>query len=321
MSAGKDDVQEREPIFLARRDSRLTMNESLSRLHTFYLQYHSIEGSTESTVKHKRIEIDQFVRFLEAQGHSMTPGDVTLFDVLAHLEDMKLRGLAVATIHTRRRALHAWFAWMVDWEVLEVNPVTKVRSPRLPRVRKPFLNEPSFRKLLDLCPLNTRIGSRRASMLWLLSTTGMRRRELCLLEREDLDWSRGQIRVVHGKGQLERQVPFMLEAQRPLLRYLSQRTDSLGCLWVSERGTRLDYDSMGQDIQRLFQRAGVPVKDAFHIFRRTFAANAVRQGIPRQYTQAIAGWSSSQMLDRYTAAMEAEDGAIEAFRKFRPFGE
>ena len=297
------------------------MNESLSRLHTFYLQYHSIEGSTQSTIKHKRTEIDQFVRFLEAQGHSMTPGGVTLFDVLAHLEDMKLRGLAVATIHTRRRALHAWFAWMVEWEILEVNPVTKVRSPRLPRVRKPFLNEPSFRKLLDLCPLNTRIGSRRASMLWLLSTTGMRRRELCLLERDDLDWSRGEIRVVHGKGQLERRVPFMLEAQRPLLRYLSQRTDSLGCLWFSERGTQLDYDSMGQDIQRLFQRAGVPVKDAFHIFRRTFAANAVRQGIPRQYTQAIAGWSSSQMLDRYTAAMEAEEGAIEAFRQFKPFGE
>ena len=321
MSAGKDDVQEREPIFLARRDSRLTLNESLSKLHTAYIQYHSIEGSTESTIKHKRTEIGQFTRFLEAQGHSMTPGDVTFFDVLAHLEEMKLRGLAVATIHTRRRALHAWFAWMVDWEILEVNPVTKVKSPRVPRVRKPFLDETSFHKLLDLCPLNTRIGSRRASMLWVLATTGMRRRELCLLERDDLNWSRGDIRVVHGKGQLERRVPFMLEAQRPLLRYLNQRTDSLGCLWISERGTRLDYQSMGQDLQRLFQRAGVPVKDAFHIFRRTFAANAVRQGVPRQYTQAIAGWSSSQMLDRYTAAMEAEEGAIEAFRKFKPFGE
>ena len=127
MSAGKDDVQEREPIFLARRDSRLTLNESLSKLLTTYLQYHSIEGSTESTIKHKRKEIAQFLRFLEAQGHSMTPGDVTLFDVIGHLEDMKLRGLAVASIHTRRRALHAWFAWMVDWEILEVNPVTKVK--------------------------------------------------------------------------------------------------------------------------------------------------------------------------------------------------
>ena len=66
---------------------------------------------------------------------------------------------------------------------------------------------------------------------------------------------------------------------------------------------------------------GAGDEDPLHIFRRTFAANAVRQGIPRQYTQAIAGWSNSQMLDRYTAAMEAEEGVIEAFRQFKPFGE
>ena len=296
------------------------MNESLSKLLTAYIQYHNIEGSTESTLKHKRKEISQFIRFLEAREHSMAPGGVTSFDVMGHLEDMKLRGLAVASIHTRRRALHAWFAWMVVWEVLEVNPVTRVKAPRLPKVRKPFLDEASFRALLDLCPLNTLIGGRRASMLWVLATTGMRRLELCLLDREDLDWTKGEIRVIHGKGQRERRVPFMREAQRPMLRYLNQRTDPLGCLWISERGTRLDYHSMGEDLHRLFQRAGVPVKDTFHIFRRTFAANAVRQGIPRQYTQAIAGWSTSQMLDRYTAAMEAEEGAIEAFRRFKPFG-
>ena len=320
MSAGKNDVQEREPIFLVKRGSRLALNESLSKLLTAYLQYHSIEGSTESTIKHKQKEIALFIRFLEAHDHSMVPGDVTLFDVMGHLEDMKHRGLAAASIHTRRRSLHAWFAWMVDWEILAANPVTKIRAPRLPKVRKPFLTESEFQKLLDLCPLSTFMGSRRASMFWMLATTGIRRRELNLLTRGDLNWDKGEIRIIHGKGQRERQVPFMREAQRPLLRYLSQRTDTLECLWVSERGTQLGYHSMGEDLHRFFKRAEIRVKDTFHIFRRTFAANAVRQGVPRQYTQAIAGWSTSQMLDRYTAAMEAEEGAIEAFRGFKPFG-
>ena len=320
MSAGKNDVQEREPIFPARSDSLLRLNESLSKLLTSYIQYHYIEGSTESTVKHKRKEISQFIRFLEAQEHSVAAVDVTSLDVLSHLEEMKLRGLAVASIHTRRRALHAWFAWMVDWDIMAVNPVSKVRAPRLPKIRKPFLDESAFHKLLDLCPLNTLLGSRRASMLWVLVTTGMRRRELSLLTCDDLDWHKGEIRVIHGKGQRERQVPFMREAQLPLSRYLNQRIDSLDCLWISERGAQLSYHGMGEDMHRLFKRADVPVKDAFHIFRRTFAANAVRQGVPRQYTQAIAGWSTSQMLDRYTAAMEAEEEAIEAFRHFKPFG-
>ena len=250
----------------------------------------------------------------------MLPGDVTLFDVMGHLEELKLRGLAGASIHTRRRALHAWFAWMVDWEIISANPVSKVKAPRLPKVRKPFLTEDSFQKLLDLCPLSTLLGSRRASILWVLATTGMRRRELHMLGRESLDWERGEIRVIHGKGQKERRVPFLQEAQRAVLRYLNNRWDSIPCLWVTESGGPLGYAGLGQDITHLFERAEIPVKDPMHIFRRTFAAHAVRQGVPRQYTQAIAGWSSSQMLDRYTAAMEAEEGAIEAFRGFKPFG-
>ena len=282
-------MQVQEPIFGPKAGSAREEYKSLKSLLAAHLQYHGIEGSTQDTLKQKRKEIGAFLRYLEENDHSMLPGDVTLFDVVGHLEVMKSRGLAAASIHTRRRALHAWFAWMVDWELVPANPVSKVRSPRLPKVRKPFLSESDFQKLLGLCPLSTLLGSRRASMLWLLATTGMRRRELLMLSREDLDWDQGVVRVIHGKGQRERWVPFLREAQRPMLRYLNNRPDSHSCLWVTEAG-------------------------------RTFAANAVRQGVPRQYIQAIAGWSTSQMLDRYTAAMEAEEEAIEAFRHFKPFG-
>ena len=215
------------------------MTQSLHSLLSAHLQYHSIEGSTEDTLKHKKKEIGLFLRYLEKQGHSMLPGDVTLFDVMGHLEELKLRGLAAASIHTRRRALHAWFAWMVDWEIISANPVSKVKAPRLPKVRKPFLTEANFQKLLDLCPLSTLVGSRRASILWLLATTGMRRRELYMLGRNDLDWERGEIRVIHGKGQKERRVPFLQEAQRPMLRYLNNRRDGHECVWVSEEGLPL----------------------------------------------------------------------------------
>ena len=86
------------------------------------------------------------------------------------------------------------------------------------------------------------------------------------------------------------------------------------------RGIRLGYDGIWQDLKRLAERAELELKDACHIFRRTFAANAVRQNIPRPYVKAVAGWSTMQMLDHYVEAMEAEEEAIERFRDFKPFG-
>ena len=62
------------------------------------------------------------------------------------------------------------------------------------------------------------------------------------------------------------------------------------------------------------------MKDYCHVFPRTWAAIAVRQGIPSPYTQAVAGWSTPTMMGHYVSAMEAEEGAIEAFRDFDQFG-
>ena len=141
-----------------------------------------------------------------------------------------------------------------------------------------------------------------------------------MLTKGDLDWDGSVIRAIHGKGQKERQVPFDRHCQRAMLRFFQRRTDALDWLWITEEGARLGYDGIWKDLKRLAERAELDLQDTCHIFRRTFAANAVRQNIPRPYVQAVAGWSTPQMLDHYVAAMEAEQEAIEAFREFKPFG-
>ncbi len=141
-----------------------------------------------------------------------------------------------------------------------------------------------------------------------------------MLKKQDLNWDHSVIRVIFGRGQKERQVPFDRQCQRAMLRYIQQLQDSLEWLWVTEEGIRLGYNGIWQDLKRLAERAEIELKDACHIFRITIAANAVKQSIPRPYVQAIAGWSTAHMLDHYVADMKAEEGAIDAFREFKPFG-
>ena len=295
------------------------MTERLQELLDSYLRYHRIEGSTVATVKFYAKELGLFLRDLSPDCRTLA--DLTSFDILDHLGGMKDRDLAPRTIRSRWQAITTWLNWCVLWGLIESSPGSQIKAPKVPKIRKPFLSKEQFETLLDICPLNTPTGARRQSMLWLMVTSGIRRNEMWMLTKEDLDWDRSMIRVIHGKGQKERQIPFDRRCQRAMLRYLHQRSDSLDWLWVSEEGSRLGYDGIWQDINRLAERAGITLQDACHIFRRTFAANAVRQNIPRPYVQAVAGWSTPQMLDYYVAAMEAEQGAIEAFREFKPFGD
>lgn len=67
-------------------------------------------------------------------------------------------------------------------------------------------------------------------------------------------------------------------------------------------------------------RAGFKVKDVMHVFRRTWAANMVRQGVPRPHVQGMAGWATPAMMAAYVANMQGESEAIEAVKDFKPWG-
>ena len=88
-------------------------------------------------------------------------------------------------------------------------------------------------------------------MLWMMASTGIRRRKMWMLTKGDSDWDRSVIRVVHGKGQKERQIPIDRRCQRVMLRYMHQRRDSLSWLRVIEEETRLAYDNIWQDLNRV----------------------------------------------------------------------
>ena len=91
-------------------------------------------------------------------------------------------------------------------------------------------------------------------------------------------------------------------------------------LWLTEKGNPIAYDRLGIHMRRLADRTGVPLKDVFHIYRRTFARDAKRHGIDTQHILGTAGWNGEQMLNRYTEAMrEEEDERMEAFNGFDPF--
>ena len=307
-------------------DSATELTRGFSEAVQFYLRWHSVEGHTPATVVSYRQRLTAFGEFLKSRDRPLELASVRSLDVLAFLEDIKGRGNSAHTVRSRLLALKAFFNWAVQWELIENNPADRVKLPRVPKVRKPFLSPESFQQLLAICPDRTFLGARRAAMILLFATTGARLKEIADLDQGDLNWDAQLVRIVMGKGQKERSVPFHKKAQMAMLTYLRFRTDRHRSLWVTEEQRHasdprpLSYWGVSTDMKRIFERAGLGDLDPCHAFRRTWAAQAVRQGIPRQYTQVMAGWSTPAMLDHYTAAMLEEEAAAEAFRDFDPFG-
>lgn len=311
--------QARTPV---QTDTGFFRSDRLPELLPFYIRVaHKLEGHTETTQNDYRLNIGYWIRWLEQNGHSLDIRDITAFDLLGYMEFKKSSNLSPRYIRSIYQNITTFMNWCVKWEVVPVSPFTKITPPKVPKKNKGFLKHEQFQAIIDLCPPNTFVGARNRAILWVLITTGMRHAEIHGLRISDLDWEAegGMIRIRNGKGQKDRFAPFALEAQRPMTRYMAFRNDPYPNLWVTEERVPLGYSGIATCIKRLFERAGIQVKDVLHIFRRTWAAQAERAGIPSQYILATAGWEDRQMLDHYTREMRQEN-AVAAFKGFSPFG-
>ena len=314
--------------------SDIGVTQKLVDLLDYYLLCHTSENHTPKTLRFYRSELRLFFQFLEERGHSMEMADVGPLDVMAHLKDLDDRGRKPRTRRSRLQAIKSFFHWAYDWEYIpeaHYNRVKRIKPPKLPREYKPFPPESAFFAMLEMCYLDTFTGSRRAAILWMLATTGIRKIELTGLELKDVHFGEvGYIRVM-GKGQKERTVALPRSEQAPaqqiLLRYLQQRrkrfTENLPNLWLTEEGEPFKYSGIGRDLLRLAHRAGVKdeIVGICHAWRRGAAKDAVKHGVEKPYILQKFGWSTPTMLDHYTEAMQLEEGeSLRAFQGVTPFG-
>ena len=139
--------------------------------------------------------------------------------------------------------------------------------------------------------------------------TGLRLSELAGIQRCDLDFDNGTIKVM-GKGAKERRVHISQETQKSILRYLlRRRDDGLPCLWVTEQHKPVHPRGISSMIRRLGKLAGITgqVRTSAHTFRHTAAIQYLRNKGDQFTLQIMLGHSTLEMTKRYVSTLGVED--------------
>lgn len=271
-----------------------------------FLLSRTVMECTDRTLNDYRARLWQFHRFVSRAFPQVSLAEVQRRHIESYLAWLKENGRASWTLRTIYRALKAFYNWMLEEELIKASPLAKIKPPRTPKIRKPFIGEEQRDQLLRICPVTSFMGARSNAMIWLLWSTGMRISELAGLQLASMDWERDRLKLF-GKGRKERYVPFSKEAKRAVWRYLAYRNDDLPDLWLTEEQTPLHSPSVREAINRIYERAGVKVKDVCHIFRRSWAYRNIKNGVPTKFVQLVGGWESVTTLERYVEAMDSEE--------------
>jgi integrase len=158
---------------------------------------------------------------------------------------------------------------------------------------------------------------RDEAIIRLMLETAIRKGEVVALEVGDVDLDAGLVTIRRGKGGRGRVIPIGPFANRGLRAYLLLRArHPLAATpphWLGTRSRPMGYEGLHNTLRRRAQRGGI---DGFHPhrLRHTAAHRWLAKGGSEAGLMAIAGWSRTDMLVRYTRACASQRAAEEAWR-------
>ncbi len=210
------------------------------------------------------------------------------------------------SIHGYYRVLRGFFNWLEEEELIEANPMKRIKAPIARTETKQPISDEHVTALLQAARNSTN-KKRDEALLLLLLDTGLRASEVCSLKVEDVDLTTRSFKVC-GKGNKIRVAYFGQATLKSLVGYLrKRRAEPHEPLFASRTGGALTANSLRQLTERLAIAAGVPPSQCGpHAFRRTFAVSILRAGANLFSVQAMLGHTDLQMTRRYVSLADAD---------------
>lgn len=255
------------------------------------------QGLSNNSIRAYENTLDILIKFYPNKALSQITTD-NVRDWFYHLINDK--DISETTVDNYRRNLNSFYNFCTVEGLILKNPVKKIKSIKGKyQVKQPFSE-------LELVILRDNIQKvRTRAMFELLLSSGIRISELTSLNKTsiDLDECTG---YVMGKGSKERKFYFSISAKYYIEKYLSTRNDNNPALFVSEKGSnRLEQNGIGRLLREFGRSCGV--NDVHpHRFRRTFATNLLRKGVPLEQIRVFLGHTQIATTKLYVVEDEDE---------------
>lgn len=212
----------------------------------------------------------------------------------------KQKHLKPSSLGHRVRFIHSFFRWAVDEGHIRSNPAAKVREPKIGKTVPKFLTEEDIEILRAFCKT-----PREHAIVEFMYSTGCRIGEIVQVNILDIDWANNSL-VVHGKGNVEREVYFNTKCRIWLKKYIELRTDKEPALFVTERKfnnkpNRLSISQMRAEIKKIATRAGIEANVYPHRMRHSYATHLLNNGAPMEAIQQLLGHAKYESTEIYAS--------------------
>ncbi len=200
---------------------------------------------------------------------------------------------AVSTVRRHLAIVRAAYRYGVRHELVERDPTGDVRLPRLPD------SEPATYSNDELRAIFAAIRSEREEIVFFLfAFAGLRLCEAAELSWQEVDFERGQLKLI-GKGGKLRLVPLHPVLARMLREHKRCARPGRAHVVGTIHDRRLAHRTWIETVRLLVERASVEIDGPSHAFRRTVATVMHEQGVRTGVIDRVMGWAPRTVRERH----------------------
>jgi integrase/recombinase XerC len=281
----------------------------LSQLIYSFLEYLKlIKKYSPNTVLSYTNDLKSFNDFLTCQYEIDHIEQVSHHIIRSWVVELNSIGIESRSISRKLSCLRSFYKYLIKDKLVEINPMQKVISPKIPKKLPAFIKEKQIQQIIDYTD-DTQVDDnflhyRDNLIITLFYVTGMRRAELLSLEPQSIDVFRSEIKVL-GKGKKERIIPVSVDVLEALKIYLQKRAEHYekveeDYLFLSNTGKKMNPRNLYNIVNTKLKEIDTSISHGPHILRHSFATHMLNNGADINVIKDIMGHANLSATQVYT---------------------
>tara|TARA_Y100000768_G_scaffold388174_1_gene382622 strand:+ start:4864 stop:5799 length:936 start_codon:yes stop_codon:yes gene_type:complete len=283
-------------------------SSDLSKYSKYLFECYDISNPNQIFMKHIKSFLSNYLRYYK-------PKSIKIIDSI----DKEYCGATISRYFSSIRGFHKY---LLSEKITSKDPSVYLDKPKTNKKLPYVLTYSEILKIINSVNIDSNLGFRDKSILYLLYSSGLRVSELLNLKLTNLMKDEHFVRVI-GKGNKERYVPISPVALDAIKSYientrpeLSRKKESHGYLFLNYRGDKLSRMGIWKIVTNYSKALNLSDKITPHTFRHSFATHLLEGGADLRVVQEMLGHSDISTTQIYTHLNKSK--LKETYDKFHP---
>ncbi len=265
-----------------------------------FINYLKIEkNASDHTITNYKIDLREFGESIKDKPLEQ----INHLDVRLFLARLKEKNFSKRSVARKMACLRSFFKFLYREGYIKANPALSLSTPKLDKKLPLFLSIEDAVKLLESPDPGDDMGLRDRAILETLYSTGIRVSELVGLDKEDIDFISGVLKV-KGKGRKERLVPIGDKALRAIKAYFEKikvsDINEKKPVFLNKAKRRVSDRAVRRIVHKYIRKTSLNENISPHSLRHSFATHMLDGGADLRSVQELLGHANLSTTQIYT---------------------